>query len=157
MTLLYWRWEFHTTVGPFQDGRPVPGARRTVSISYVKPRKTCNNSRPNVTIDQDVPFRRCPFVIVGNDPDLREARVFARPDNGRLGGMGRIASPQPGLSHTVGTYLARGFAGPRPFPPPAAPAGARMAVRRGLRAVRLHQRGKAAGRRHQSQQRPPRR
>src|SRR6266850_2744468 len=71
--------------------------------------------------------------------------------------MGRAQGPQPGLSHTVGTDLARGFAGPRPFPSPAAPAGARMAVRRGLWAVRLHQRGQAAGRRHQPQQRPTRR
>src|SRR5882757_4851038 len=133
------------------------GARRRVSISYVKPRKTCNNSRPNVTIDQDVPFRRCPPVAVGNDPDLRAAGVFARSDNGRLGRMGRTAGPQPGLSHTVGTHLARGFPGSRPLPTPAAPTGARMAVRRGLRTVRLHQRGPAAGRRHQPQQRSPRR
>ena len=85
-------------------------------------------------------------------------RVFLRaPAMDDWAGMGRTAGPQPGLSHTLGTDLARGFAGPRPFPPPPAPAGPRMAVGRGLWPVRLHQRGPAAGRRHQPQQRPPRR
>ena len=85
-------------------------------------------------------------------------RVFLRaPTMDDWAGMGRIAGPQPGLSHAVGTDLARGFAGPRPFPPPAAPAGPRMAGGRGLRPVRLPQRQAPAGRRHQPQQRAPRR
>ena len=68
-------------------------------------------------------------------------RVFLRaPSMDDWAGMGRIAGPQPGFSHAVGTDLARGFAGPRPFSPPAAPAGPRMAGGRSLRAVRLHQR-----------------
>ena len=71
--------------------------------------------------------------------------------------MGRTARPQPRLPDAVGADLARRFAGPRPFPPPPAPADPRMARGRGLRPVRLPERQAPAGRRHQSQQRAPRR
>ena len=125
---------------PAKTGQLTRRPRPTVSISYVKPRKTCNNSKPALHWRQDVPFRRCSAVPVGDDPDRRPARFPARPEHGRLGRMGRIAGPQPGFSHPLGTDLAGGFAGPRPFPPPPAPAGPRMAGGRGLRAVRLHQR-----------------
>src|SRR5260370_16648736 len=135
----------------------VAPARPTASISYVKPRKTCNNSSHTATITPNVPFRRCPSLPIGDDPHRRPPRLFARADHGGLGGMGRVARPQSHLSHAVGTHLARRFARPRPFPPPAAPAGARMARRRGLPPVLLPPRTSPPGRRHQPQQRAPRR
>src|SRR5437762_12665576 len=123
---LWLGWESRATVGP----QPAGAAD---GLNFL--RQASENMQQfytYVTIDQDVSFCRCPIVAVGDDQNPRAARVFARSDHGRLGRMGRIAGPQPDLSHTLGTDLARGFAGPRPFPPPAAPAGTRMAGGRGL-------------------------
>ena len=89
---------------------------------------------------------------------IHGSRVFLRaPTMEDWAGMGRAARPQPGFPDAVGADLAGRFAGPRPFPPPAAPAGPRMAGRRGLWLLRVPQRQAPAGRRHQSQQRAPRR
>src|SRR6266481_2071700 len=62
------------------------------------------------TIAPNVPFCRCPSLALGDDSHRRAARLYARADDGGLGGMGRTARPQPDVSHTMGTDLAGRFA-----------------------------------------------
>src|ERR1044071_4395078 len=58
------------------------------------------------TIAPNVPFCRCPSLAFRDDPHRRAARLYARSDDGGLGGMGRTAGPQPDISHAVGADLA---------------------------------------------------
>src|ERR1051325_1544077 len=72
-----WGGEFHITGAAFQGLAFGWAARPTVSISYVKPRKTCNNSKAGLVYTKMFRFADVPFSLSGMTR-IAGRRVFLR-------------------------------------------------------------------------------